>query len=396
MSRKDNKVERRNKQVPITLIMTEMCNLACTYCYVCSQGKHLKASKEVMDKTVDFAINYLEENPNDSITIDIFGGEPLLAWEECKYFLTQIKERIVPYYGKRFICSTIFTNLTLLTREHMDWLTEFNGGTYFEGIARLSCSLDGSKEAHDKSRIYKNGKGTYDVIMEKIEILKEYMPPEGIFFKSVIAPENCEYILDSAITFRELGIKRVSMGPARTNSWDKESVEKFRKGIRELADYYIANINDGLFYDIFAIPILDYEKNKRQWGFCGAGKDMISISPEGDIYPCQRFYNSRSPYILGSVLTGGIDKNNKWFKLFNNYTLDNFVGCSKCKNFEHYNCPFGSCMATNYEENKNIFVKSDATCDTLAIVTQEAFRVHEALKDNEFYKRSLDWRKYGG
>lgn len=379
--------------INITLVMTEMCNLACKYCYVCSTNKTLKISREVIDASIDLARNLLEDE-TISVRFDLFGGEALLAWEECKYFLEEMKEKLYDVYPGRVANATIFTNLTLLTKEHIEYLLEYNNGDLLDGIGRLSYSLDGCKEANDKSRVFKNGKGTYDAVMEKVELLKQYIPSDAVHFKAVIAPENVNYLMQTVHEFRDLGIHRLSFSPARTNSWTPESVAEYQKQIRALGDYYIENFGSGIFYDIFAIPVLDFEVNKHDYGFCGAGRSMFAISPEGDIYPCQRFYNNRSPYIFGNVLDKGIDKENKWYRLFNRYTLSNMIGCSKCKDFDHYNCPYGSCMATNYEESKNIFIKSDETCNLLAITTKEALRVHEVLKDDPYYIRALE-RNYG-
>lgn len=379
-----------NKQViNITLVMTEMCNLACKYCYVCSTNKTLKISKEVIDASIDLARDFLKDETVD-IRFDLFGGEALLAWEECKYFLEEMKTKLYDVFPGRILNATIYTNLTLLTDEHMQYLMAYNDGDLLEGLCHLSYSLDGCKEANDQSRVFKNGKGTYDVVMEKIELLKKYIPADAIKFKSVIAPENVKYLMQTVREFKDLGLFRLSLGPARTNSWTPESVAEYEKQLHELGDFYIEQFGTGVFYDIFSIPVLDFEVNKHQRGFCGAGRSMFAVSPEGDIYPCQRFYNNRSGYILGNVLKNGIEQENKWSKLFKRYTLSNMVGCSKCESFEHYNCPYGSCMATNFEESKNIFIKSDETCKLLAITTKEAMRVHEALKSNDLYLRTLE------
>ena len=67
----------------IELIMTNACNLNCTYCFAHggSYNKKIrKISKEVLNKVIDLISN------NDVLEIVFFGGEPTLAEEEIDYF----------------------------------------------------------------------------------------------------------------------------------------------------------------------------------------------------------------------------------------------------------------------------------------------------------------------
>lgn len=57
------------------------------------------------------------------------------------------------------------TNLTLLTEE----MAEFFGSYHF----KINVSIDGYKEAHDRTRKYRSGKGSFDDIIKKIALYRK-------------------------------------------------------------------------------------------------------------------------------------------------------------------------------------------------------------------------------
>ena len=72
------------------LMMTNRCNMNCSYCY---EREFFKDNlKDISEETAKRAIDFLVENhkkgnkarPNEDINICYFGGEPTLNWEVLK------------------------------------------------------------------------------------------------------------------------------------------------------------------------------------------------------------------------------------------------------------------------------------------------------------------------
>ena len=102
-----------------------------------------------------------------TVSIILFGGEPLMYFEENLEWLYSIKD-LCEKSGKRFITS-IVTNGSLLTPERIKHLKRL-----------IQLTLDGCKRIHDERRIYKNGKGTYDVVLNAIKMVcktKDFIRP---------------------------------------------------------------------------------------------------------------------------------------------------------------------------------------------------------------------------
>lgn len=374
----------QRKEIRYSLIMTEACNLNCKYCYV-NHNSNEKISKKVLDGFIDMVYRQLMNNLNIDISIDIFGGEPLLAWEEVQYLINQSNKKLFSYKNRvRFV---LFSNAILFTEEKLKFLKQS------QIYVSYNFSVDGNKTCHNSARVYKNGKGSWDDVLKGIEVYKKVYQKDEKYFpvtKFMVSSDNIDYILDITKDMAER-TNRLSLGLVR-EGWDDESVQKYEKNMTELAEYYIKNIDKKLWIDLFLIPIMD-KQNKRN-KFCSAGTSSYGIAPNGDIYPCQRFYNNRSPYKLGNVFTG-LEKNNKWRNLFENYTSKNIVGCNNCKTIGAEHCT-GFCIAALYEENHNIFIPNKNVCKIININYQLAHKIYEELKDNSYYQECLNIKYYGG
>lgn len=161
-------VNNYNNLVELTFIMTYACNLACTYCY----EKDIKNTKSMGKDTIDRIKKYIKnqaikENARKIINAVFYGGEPLLNWKGCKSIIEFLRELHSSYetpYETRLI-----TNGLLLTDEIFQEFLDNN-------IAHLQITLDGDKEKHDQRRKTKNGKGTYDTILDRITKVYETDP----------------------------------------------------------------------------------------------------------------------------------------------------------------------------------------------------------------------------
>ena len=145
----------------LTIAPTMDCNFACPYCY--ENRRKGKMSKEVQDAL----IKYVEETVTSGVTnIDIswYGGEPLL----CVDIVESLSKRLtkVANDNKCNLKMHMVTNGYLLNSEIVELLDEI-------GITKLQITIDGLKEHHDKSRPLRDGRGTYDKIIENLSLFEE-------------------------------------------------------------------------------------------------------------------------------------------------------------------------------------------------------------------------------
>ncbi len=169
----------------ITLQVTQQCNLRCEYCIYSGEAGNYqnrshqskKMSFELAKKGIDFLIAHSQDS--NRLNIGFYGGEPLLEFELIKKCVEYAKEQTE---GKA-VSFSMTTNATLLSEEIIKYL--------YENDIMLTISLDGPKEIHNKNRKFAgSGAGSFDTIMENMEILKEKYPQyfQNIMFNVVMDP----------------------------------------------------------------------------------------------------------------------------------------------------------------------------------------------------------------
>jgi len=161
---------------------TTECNLDCKYCYVDEHQGKTRMSEQTLKKIISETIEYNEELGRQTRFL-WHGGEPLLMDVD---FWNSVVDFQKNYETKYKIRNGVQTNLTLLNEKEIKFFKDHDFA--------VSTSLDGPREIHNKNRIFKNGKGTYDKVIENIRILKSNNMQVGLVV--VLNEESAPYIED--------------------------------------------------------------------------------------------------------------------------------------------------------------------------------------------------------
>lgn len=104
----------------------------------------------------------MEQRKSKVLSVVLFGGEPLLNFEQNVKWLDQIKQ----YCDMNNIVfvTTLITNGILINEYVMNKLIEYNCQT-------IQITLDGLKEIHDSRRKYKDGRGSFDEVLNGIRMI---------------------------------------------------------------------------------------------------------------------------------------------------------------------------------------------------------------------------------
>lgn len=158
-----NKQKYNNEVLNLTILLTYDCNLRCVYCYE-GAGEQNKGSLsiETREAIFKFIKKQMEQRKSNVLSIVLFGGEPLLNFEQNVEWLDQIKH-YCDINNKVFV-TTLITNGILINEFVMNKLIEYNCET-------IQITLDGIKEIHDKRRKYKDGRGSFDEVLNGIKMI---------------------------------------------------------------------------------------------------------------------------------------------------------------------------------------------------------------------------------
>lgn len=163
--------------------MTNRCNMSCKYCLreINDQPGEESITYEMLRKICEYIASYCRDIEDDRITIQPWGGEPLL--EKDKIFF--IKNELQRYGIKPTI--TIETNGLLLSDELIKELRENEIG--------ISVSIDGNEQVHDSQRVLANGRKTHHLIKRRIQSFRE-ITGENVSTISTITRNSLEHIED--------------------------------------------------------------------------------------------------------------------------------------------------------------------------------------------------------
>jgi len=111
-------------------MVTNRCNLACSYCYAQAKGRGMDMTGDIAGQ----ALRLLDRAPGRTL-VELAGGEPLLNFELIRFLLKK--------YGGRFRFA-LQTNGLLLDAPKLDFLVEHGVG--------MGLSLDGPPGVNDRTR----------------------------------------------------------------------------------------------------------------------------------------------------------------------------------------------------------------------------------------------------
>ena len=150
----------------ITLLPTLACNLACTYCFQKGSPAYNTMSPETEEQTIEFILRKVDEAGSRELRMEYFGGEPL-ARKDVVLRTAEILSRSMAARGGSFSWH-IITNGVNLDRPFVEAMNRFGAGG-------IKVTLDGDKETHDQARVYRSGKGSFDVIFENLVAVADHV-----------------------------------------------------------------------------------------------------------------------------------------------------------------------------------------------------------------------------
>lgn len=342
----------------IMMIITEGCNLACSYCFE-NHKSNKKMTFDVAKKIIDYEMQL--DDGSTEYRFTMFGGEPTLEFALIKQIHAYIADNIQKWNKK--IMMFIDTNGTLLTEEMKNWL-RLNKQTVYCGL-----SLDGTKEMHDINR-----SNSFDNI--DLEFYKECWPKQTV--KMTVSAQTLHKLAEGVIYIHELGYE-CGCTFAYGIEWNQEMLSELKEQLRILEEYYLEhkdiNLCQILNIDLTGILLKPEKKYKR----CSSGKYVKAYDTEGNLYPCHTF----SPVALGEEA-----------EKFINYTLpvEDIVENEKCVNCRyHILCP--TCYGANYIYSGDVGKRNDKLCELFELCIQTSARIQfNRIKEKEV--DALDQKDY--
>ena len=275
------------------------CNLSCRYCYylgkkhIGPKGGPLRMPEDLLEKYIS---QHIAASPDEVIRFSWHGGEPTVLGLDYFRLIVDIQRRRCP--AGRTIANGMQTNGTLLDEEWGRFLAA-------EGFA-VGLSLDGPRKMHDRYRVTRDGKSTFDETISGYEILRRHGVPTDIL--CVVSAHNVRHPTEVYGFFKRIGASYVTFLPlVERRPETPGGVSSDTVPAEAWGDFLCAVFDEWVAADIGKIKVQIIEEAARTAfnqehslcifrPVCG---DIPVVERNGDFYSCDHFVDAE--HRLGNI-----------------------------------------------------------------------------------------------
>ena len=302
----------------LMFLPTYNCNLRCTYCYEGNDKCFETISNDKVDCVLKFVEKTINNNQNTSpinkMIISLYGGEPMMNKSALIYFCDGVNGIAQKYSIPIYFDMT--TNLTLLDTCMVELIKKYN--------ISIQVSIDGAKKFHDQTRITASGQGTYDKIIQNLQLLLDNGLKDVVTIRINTDKNNIDCMEE---LFEEL--KKYSND---IYFGILTSYHGFNDGFGDCISQN--NIVDEMTQKIHKIYIKNNLPLPRQFGKkppCSLNsKNKYIVDNFLNVYKCELLVNHKN-CIVGKIDDEGNLKYNQNYYRQINYTPFNVEKCKQCK-----------------------------------------------------------------
>jgi uncharacterized protein len=330
-----------------------ICNLDCKYCFYLEKeklyghGEKWKMSDEVLEAYIK---QYIESQDVPEINFAWQGGEPTLLGAG---FFRKIVELQKQYANGKQINNAMQTNGTLLDDEWCELLAKEK--------FLIGLSIDGPRELHDKYRVDKQQKGSFDEVVRGLELLKKHQVEFNTL--TVVNRANSQKPTEVYRFLKQIGsgyiqfIPLVERLPSQSNSllkildfaeppapgedvpkdspvtaWSVEA-KTYGHFLCTIFDEWVRNDVGRVFVQLFDTALGNWMgMGSSLCVFAEKCGKALAMEHNGDVYSCDHYVYPR--YKLGNLLNTSLGQlvNSPEQMKFGNDKLDSLPQyCRKCE-----------------------------------------------------------------
>jgi len=313
----------------INVLLTNACNLSCSYCYEQHRKDYGRFDKSSLKKLYDFLVGC---NNVKSKTLTFFGGEPMAQKDLILEFFEYYKEDLKRNHPN--VSTSMITNGLLLTPEFID--------QYFSyPWVKLVVSLDTDKAELDHRELTQE---QIDRIISNLErIPQEFKDKKAVCIRCTISRETAPYLKEFVTRLYGLGIRSFVIHPLTLSlksgyiEWDESEWVKMLLDMQELVSLpnILIQFSEGV--------------GVRKHSNCMVGSDMIAVDASGDYGGCYFFINQKEA--LGSTILGNLFSDEVFIDRYREFSAqyDKLFESEECKSCDLnnlcYQCPAGTLVA---------------------------------------------------
>ena len=326
--------KKKDKNIYFIIDVTKKCNFNCLYCFRNLDDDRIITNDKLQD-ICSYILNITKKRKLKNVTVQVWGGEPLLAIDKLEFVYNFFKETNI------MLKIDIETNGSLITNSIAKKL--------FDMKVDVGVSLDGTKKHQDLQRRLINNKSSNKMVKKGIQNLKKYYG-DNISGITVVTKYNYKDITDIIDYFtNELKISSMKFNIVK----DNPNANEDRIGLSlEEVKFFANKLFDVVeLYNLLGIKFSEgniqmrisnlYERSNNSYCIsngCKGGINLLSIDMNGDIYPCEMMDYKNVK--IGSIYKEGkLSSNSDLIKQINKSKKNNVYFQKKINN-ECKSCPW--------------------------------------------------------
>ncbi len=338
---KDSVLESKIRSLSINV--TQICNLRCTYCGANGDGTYGSDVKRIeLPKALQQVEHFLKDvKDGEAFRINFIGGEPLIYPEGVRAIAEFARQTLSDRSAK--LTLEIITNATLITPEITAMLAQIG--------ASVVVSFDGPPSLNDKARVTASGRGSSEKVLDGIRQLFSIKPQLQSLGVNAVFGSHQTNVLESYLYLRSFPWDMMSFSFA-SSAQDETFSPLYTEQMAKVADAAFAfggepELRRISQFDQF-FKILD--SKTRIHNYCGAGKSLLQIDTSGNLYACNWFANDAS-----EIVGNGTSVNAEKLRAYAD-PLNELNGCKSCwaKHMCGGGCMFVHKLRTGNKHKKDI------------------------------------------
>ncbi len=278
-----------------------VCNLNCSYCYYLEKRRLYPGTRNfrMTDRVLDAYVRQsIEAHDTGNVNFAWQGGEPTLMGLD--FFRRAVAlQRRYRSPGKR-VTNALQTNGVLLDDA---WCAFLRENDFLVGL-----SIDGPRRLHDRHRLDKRGKPTFDRVMTALGLLRKH----GVEFNTltVVSRDNARRPGEVYRFLKDQGSRFMQFIPLVERDGDGNCAAATASSVTPAAygDFLSAIFDQWVGTDVGRVYVQPFDVALGLWAglpselciFAETCGKCLALEHNGDLYACDHYVYPR--YRLGNIL----------------------------------------------------------------------------------------------
>lgn len=267
-------------------VVTLRCDHSCHYCQVSRQSAN-KNEFDMTEEVAAAAVEMMLRSPSPHITLELQGGEPLLAFERIKFIVSIARPRAVQLNKELEIVIT--SNLAFITDDILEYCRS-------EQI-KISTSLDGPEFIHNANRPRPGG-NSYKVAIEGIKRARRVLGSDRVAALMTTTQLSLRHPIEIIDEYVRQSFHTIFLRPMSPYGFAVKSSHRTGYEMELFLDFYRAGLAHILeinkkgrsLVEIYTKILLQKILTPEGTGYVdlqspsGAGLNVLVYNYDGDIY----------------------------------------------------------------------------------------------------------------